>query len=383
CLIKIIQFFHVPCCSNQFQQSFQSGIVDFTCAVQEDILDIICLCRISDGIRYCLRAASIDCLNGVLTIPWKGINETHGGDPEVSVLQAKPKQSLATQKSYIFDPNRYPFDIVLRSVQLVCKKGTFNWELLARRQDWRMLKEAVEKYCSSIEFDQHYVTREDRSLLASFPPGQDRFWTALTKMCNELMQNECLSLGLWHSVSLGLYGTVQQGRFTVCRPGDEQLRWFERLIGNDEKNVKICWEIVTKFAIGGLVASAISVQENEQFINVFSSVSHIFEDAIQKFTELRPVDEFDLGTAAETPFHGSFTVGLLATHFERLIDDRLALSQCFIALMELVKIISSHNETILLDTRWGLTVNTHEKSLHDMNRQFSILSQSMKLRISM
>ncbi|OZC07683.1 hypothetical protein X798_05319 [Onchocerca flexuosa] len=365
---------------NTFQT--ESGIVDFTCAVQEDILDIICLCRISDGIRYCLRAASIDCLNGVLTIPWKGINETHGGDPEVSVLQAKPKQSLATQKSYIFDPNRYPFDIVLRSVQLVCKKGTFNWELLARRQDWRMLKEAVEKYCSSIEFDQHYVTREDRSLLTSFPPGQDRFWTALTKMCNELMQNECLSLGLWHSVSLGLYGTVQQGRFTVCRPGDEQLRWFERLIGNDEKNVKICWEIVTKFAIGGLVASAISVQENEQFINVFSSVSHIFEDAIQKFTELRPVDEFDLGTAAETPFHGSFTVGLLATHFERLIDDRLALSQCFIALMELVKIISSHDETILLDTRWGLTVNTHEKSLHDMNRQFSILSQSMKLRIS-
>lgn len=57
-------------------------------------------------------------MNGVLTVPWKGINEIHGGDPEVSVLQAKPKQSLATQKSYIFDPNRYPFGVVLRSVQV-------------------------------------------------------------------------------------------------------------------------------------------------------------------------------------------------------------------------------------------------------------------------
>ncbi|KAK6102919.1 Nucleoporin Nup120/160 family protein [Brugia pahangi] len=364
----------------------ESGVVDFTCAVQEDILDIICLCKVSDGIRYCLRTASIDCLNGVLTIPWKGVNEIHGGEPEVSVLQAKPKQSVATQKSYIFDPNRYPFGIVLRSLQLVCKKGTFNWELLARRHDWRMLREAAEKYCESLEFDQHYVTREDRSLLATKPPNQaaeERFWTTLTKMCNELIQNECLSLGLWHSVPLGLYGTVQQGRFTVCRPGDEQLRWFERLIGNDEKNVQICWEIVTKFAIGGLVASAVSVEESEQFVNAFPTVSHIFEDAIRKFTELRPVDDFELDTAAETPFHGSFTVGLLATHFERLIDDRLALSQCFIALMELVKTIySSQDETIPLDARWGLTVTTHEKSLHDMNRQFSILSQTMKLRIS-
>ncbi|EJW84189.1 hypothetical protein WUBG_04899 [Wuchereria bancrofti] len=364
----------------------ESGVVDFTCVVQEDILDIICLCKVSDGIRYCLRTASIDCLNGVLTIPWKGVNEIHGGDPEVSVLQAKPKQSVATQKSYIFDPNRYPFGIVLRSLQLVCKKGTFNWELLSRRHDWRMLREAAERYCGSLEFDQHYVTREDRSLLATKPPNQaaeERFWATLTKMCNELIQNECLSLGLWHSVPLGLYGTVQQGRFTVCRPGDEQLRWFERLIGYDEKNVQICWEIVTKFATGGLVASAVSVEESEQFVNAFPTVSHIFEDAIRKFTELRPVDDFDLDTAAETPFHGSFTVGLLATHFERLIDDRLALSQCFIALMELVKTIySSQDETIPLDARWGLTVNTHEKSLHDMNRQFSILSQTMKLRIS-
>lgn len=29
-------------------------------------------------------------------------------------------------------------------------------------------------------------------------------------------------------------------------------------------------------------------------MNAFSTVSHIFEDAIRKFTELRPVDEFDL-----------------------------------------------------------------------------------------
>uniref|UniRef100_A0A158Q7J8 Nucleoporin_N domain-containing protein n=1 Tax=Elaeophora elaphi TaxID=1147741 RepID=A0A158Q7J8_9BILA len=370
---------------NAFQT--ESGVVDFTCAVQEDILDIICLCKVSDGIRYCLRTASIDCLNGVLTVPWKGTNEIHGGDLEVSVLQAKSKQSVAAQKSCIFDPNRYPFGVVLRSLQLVCKKGTFNWELLSKRQDWRMLKEAAEQYCGSVEFDQHYVTREDRSLLATTPPnqaGQDRFWTTLTKMCNELMQNECLSLGLWHSVPLGLYGTIQQGRFTVCRPGDEQLHWFERLIGNDEKNVKLCWEVITKFAAGGLVASAISIEESEQFVNAFSTVSHVFEDAIRKFTELRPVDEFDLGTAAEVPFHGSFTIGLLATHFVRLIDDRLALSQCFIALMELVKTVySSQDEAIPLDARWGLTVNTHEKSLHDMNRQFSILSQTMKLRISL
>lgn len=44
--------------------------------------------------------------------------------------------------------------------------------------------------------------------------------------------------------------------------------------------------------------------------------------------------------ATQTPFHGSFTIGLLATHFMRLIDDRLALSQCFIALMELVKTVN-------------------------------------------
>uniref|UniRef100_A0A915PSA8 Uncharacterized protein n=1 Tax=Setaria digitata TaxID=48799 RepID=A0A915PSA8_9BILA len=330
---------------NTFQT--EGGVVDFMCAVQEDILDIICLCKVSDGIHYCLRAASFDCLDGVLTIPWKGVNEIHGGSLEVSVLQAKSKQTIGVKKSHIFDPNRYPFSIVLRSLQLVCKKGAFNWELLSKRQDWRMLKEAAEKYCGSIEFDQYYVTREDRSLLTATLPnqaGQDRFWTALGKMCDELIQNECLSLGLWHSVPLGLYGTIQQGRFTVCRPGDEQLRWFEHLIGNNEKNVKICWEITTKFAKGELVASAVTVEESEKFVNAFSTVSHIFEDAVRKFTELRPVDEFDLDTTAETPFHGSFTVGLLATHFERLIDDRLVLSQCFIALMELVKILYSSQD---------------------------------------
>lgn len=36
--------------------------MDFTCAVQEDILDIICLCKVSNGIRYCLRIASVDWL---------------------------------------------------------------------------------------------------------------------------------------------------------------------------------------------------------------------------------------------------------------------------------------------------------------------------------
>lgn len=70
-----------------------------------------------------------------------------------------------------------------------------------------------ENYALLLQFDQHYITREDRSLLSTISPnqaGQERFWTALTKMCNELMQNECLSLGLWHSVPLGLYGTIQQ-----------------------------------------------------------------------------------------------------------------------------------------------------------------------------
>lgn len=42
------------------------------------------------------------------------------------------------------------------------------------------------------------------------------------------------------------------------------------------------------------VASTISAKENKQFMSVFASVSHIFEDAIRKFTELRPVDEFVL-----------------------------------------------------------------------------------------
>ncbi|VDK80884.1 unnamed protein product [Litomosoides sigmodontis] len=394
----------------------ESGIVDFICAVQEDILDIICLCKVSNGIHYCLRIASIDCWNGILTVPWKEVNEIHNNDLEVTVLQAKPKQSVAAQKSYIFDPNRYSFGVVLRSLQLVCKKGTFNWELLGRRQDWQMLRNVAEKYCCSAEFEQHYVVREDRSLLATGPPnqaGQDRFWATLTKMCNELMQNECISLVF----------CLLQGRFTVCRPGDEQLHWFERLIGNDEKNVKLCWEIVTKFAAGGLVASAVSIEESEQFVNAFSNVSYIFEDAIRKFTELRPVDEFDLDSmlfvnirtdglldcpvkhaicllvvngvttsAAETPFCGSFTTGLLATYFIRLIDNRLELSQCFIALMELVKILYSCQdpnsssyyiqEAIPLDARWGLTVNTHERSLHDMNRQLTVLSEAMKLRIS-
>lgn len=72
-------------------------------------------------------------------------------------------------------------------------------------------------YTVLLQFEQYYVVREDRSLLSTTPPnqaGQDRFWATLTKMCNELMQNECLSLGLWHSVPLGLYGTIQQVRLS-------------------------------------------------------------------------------------------------------------------------------------------------------------------------
>lgn len=59
-------------------------------------------------------------INGVLAVPWRGVNEIHGGDPDISVLQSKPKQSIAAQKSYIFDPNRYSFGVVLRSLQVSC-----------------------------------------------------------------------------------------------------------------------------------------------------------------------------------------------------------------------------------------------------------------------
>ncbi|VDM94978.1 unnamed protein product [Thelazia callipaeda] len=369
----------------QIDKECMEGVVDFICGVKEGIMDIICLCKLPEGIQYSLRALTINCSKGVILIPWREVNEPHRSNPKVSVLQATPQESLSMQKSHIFDPNTYPFSVVLRSLQLVCKKGIFNWKLFEAKRDWKILRTAVENYCESEQFDEHYGTEDDCSLLLTQSLKETRreqFWMALTKMCKELLQNECLSLGLWHSVALGLYGTVQQGRFTVCRRSDEQLPSLELLSAIDQKNVKICWDTAVKFATKGLVASTMSVEEGWQFLDAFSSVSHIFESVIQKFTELRPVDDFDYTADFDLPFNGSFTKGLLATYFVHLVDDRLTLSQCLISLMEYVKVVySSRNETQPVNVRWELVLNAYENSLHDMNRQFTILSEAMKLRV--
>ncbi|VDN31683.1 unnamed protein product [Gongylonema pulchrum] len=131
---------------------------------------------------------------------------------------------------------------------LTCKGGEFNWPLFELNSDWKMLKEAVEKYCKTEEFEEHYIRREDylsHAPISANEAGQTRFWLAVAKMCDDLRINQCLPIATWHSAPLKLYGGVHHVSFCstnacsmflgITESGKKQRFFCKRQKINDRK----------------------------------------------------------------------------------------------------------------------------------------------------
>uniref|UniRef100_A0A0M3IHH5 Nucleoporin_N domain-containing protein n=1 Tax=Ascaris lumbricoides TaxID=6252 RepID=A0A0M3IHH5_ASCLU len=365
-------------------------IIDFAMMSRGVELKVLALCRTIEG-RYCVMTATS---SGAVMQEWEEVSRARAFNAEIDCLMAQRLGPCAMKRSRIFNADNFSFDVVVRSLQLVCKHQASESPFLKlEHNDWKGLSKAVDQYISSPQFDQHHMSREERSLLMGNRNNEvplKRFWTALQKNCEQLQEAACRPLALWRSNSLGLYGTIQQGRLTVCHVCDEQMEWVRALIVGRCKSkvvssdaLQSCMSIAARFAANEMVPDSLSVEEMNEFSRRFPETSRLIEDVISKFAEMTPVDFTTQLVDMRVPYGGSFTSSLLAASLRKQIDDRLTFSHRLIAFIAVARTVLQTEEFLLRrDTRWDTTLNIHEKTLHNVNRQYTVLSQAAAIRLA-
>uniref|UniRef100_F1KRP3 Nuclear pore complex protein Nup160 n=1 Tax=Ascaris suum TaxID=6253 RepID=F1KRP3_ASCSU len=368
-------------------------IIDFAMMSRGVELKVLALCRTIEG-RYCVMTATLESSSGAVMQEWEEVSRARAFNAEIDCLMAQRLGPCAMKRSRIFNADNFSFDVVVRSLQLVCKHQASESPFLKlEHNDWKGLSKAVDQYISSPQFDQHHMSREERSLLMGNRNNEvplKRFWTALQKNCEQLQEAACRPLALWRSNSLGLYGTIQQGRLTVCHVCDEQMEWVRALIVGRCKSkvvssdaLQSCMSIAARFAANEMVPDSLSVEEMNEFSRRFPETSRLIEDVISKFAEMTPVDFTTQLVDMRVPYGGSFTSSLLAASLRKQIDDRLTFSHRLIAFIAVARTVLQTEEFLLRrDTRWDTTLNIHEKTLHNVNRQYTVLSQAAAIRLA-
>ncbi|VDK57133.1 unnamed protein product, partial [Anisakis simplex] len=371
-------------------------VMDFSMIDSEDEIKLLALCRTADG-RHCLMTASLDSSIGDATLrkDWEEISVPQAFNAEIDCFMAQRLGPCAMKRYRIFDADNFSFDVVVRSLQLVCKhEGNESIFSTVQRNDWKGLGEALDQYLNSPQFDQHHMSRAERSSIMgggrSNEEASKRFWVTLQNNAQQLNEAACRPMAIWHSKSLALYGTIQQGRLTICRNCDEQMEWLRTLIEGrcqsgilDLDALELCMGVAMKFAANEMVPDSLSVEDIQEFSRHFQEISRFIEDVISKFAEMTPVDFSTHLVNAHVPYGGSFTAGLLAASLRRQIDDRLIFSHRLIAFVAVARAICNTNEFLLKrDARWDMTLNIHERTLHNVNRQYTVLSQAAAIRIA-
>ncbi|VDM47167.1 unnamed protein product [Toxocara canis] len=372
---------------------FQVDIIDFSMMDAGPEVKVLALCRSLEG-RYCLMTAALDSSSGATVRGWEEVAGPRAFNPEIDYLMAQRLGPCAMKRSRIFSADNFSFDVVVRSLQLVCKhQGADSPFTRLEHNDWNGLSKAVDHYLSSPQFDQHHMSRAERSLVMGGRNDESalkRFWAALQKNCEQLQEAVCRPLAIWQSKSLAIYGSIQQGRLTVCRTCDEQMEWLRVLIEGRHKSgvvnmgaLENCMAIAAKFAANEMVPDSLTVEETLEFSRHFPETSHLIEDVISKFAEMTPVDFTTQLVEALVPYGGSFTAGLLAAALRRQIEDRLTFSHRLIAFIAVARTVHDTEEFALKrNTRWDTTLSIHEKTLHNVNRQYTVLSQAAAIRVA-
>lgn len=368
----------------------QGDIIDVVLLQRDPMLKLITLCRAADG-KCAIMSANVSWDDGE-----KPLWETSAGprtfSAELEGLLSKRVGPVPMKRARIFDPNNYSFDVVSRAVALVCKSTSSEASVSSLKfGDWTGLSNVVDIFIRSPQFDDQYVSRAERTpVMGSRVEGAGvaKLWNALERCCEELLEVECEPLAVWHSNSLGLYGTLQKGRFTVCVGEDEQLANLRSLLSrygdvDDDKSVRAafdrCARIAASFASSQLMPEALTAEQREEFAKSFPSAARLVEDLITKFAEYSPV-YFPSPELEITKSSGeSFLSGLVAASLRQRIDGRLRFSNFLIAFIEIVNTL---REVLrITDARWETTLFTHERTVHNINRQYTVLSQALAIRV--
>ncbi|EYC25726.1 hypothetical protein Y032_0011g1356 [Ancylostoma ceylanicum] len=250
--------------------------------------------------------------------------------------------SAAELRDSVFNADSHPFDIVFRSVQIVCQGSRCE----CAHGDWMALAAHVDSYLRSPEFDSNYVHRGGRPITSSsvdaHKEAEQRFFHSLGCSCDQLEQAARGPIGLFllDVVGSSLAGVVQQDRFSVVLPGEMDLV--------DE--LESCTAGVMEKIISVALERAEAKEEDELGVDEYETLNgpahnctpmrsqvvvKKWSTIIDSFLDIVKSSPVPTGEQSDNMFDGSFTCGLIASRLRHVVKQRYDIARCLLALVQL------------------------------------------------
>ncbi|RCN53154.1 hypothetical protein ANCCAN_00708 [Ancylostoma caninum] len=250
--------------------------------------------------------------------------------------------SAAELRDSVFNADSHPFDIVFRSVQIVCQGSRCD----CAHGDWMALAAHVDSYLRSPEFDTNYVHRGGRTITSSsvdaHKEAEQKFFHSLGCSCDQLEQAARGPIGLFlvDMVGSSLAGVVQQDRFSVVLPGEMNLvdELESCTAGVMEKIISVALERaeakeedelgVDEYETLNGPAHNCTPMRSQVVIKKWSTIIDSFLDSVKS----SPVPASE---QSDNMFDGSFTCGLIASRLRHVVKQRFDIARCLLALVQL------------------------------------------------
>ncbi|VDD86622.1 unnamed protein product [Enterobius vermicularis] len=268
----------------------------------------------------------------------------------------------------IFDQNNYSFDVVLRSAMLVCKHRSCEVQLQRLLpNDWNGLRNIIEFYVAAPQFEAQSLSRTEKKQSRSGRSDENpklKFWTALEKSCNELLEANCFPLGVWHSNSSGLYGALQKGRFTVCVAEDKKLKWLDGMLlpYSQERLVNDafieCFDIGRRF-LTSQEEVVIPEEDSDSFVSYFSIISEVAAKFLKNLVdsctvEVKKREHCLTDHLFVESYSAAFFPGLVSAAVRQRIIDRLFFTDAMLSIIKIYYLTSQ----VLRGIRTGFQFNS-------------------------
>ncbi|MFH4975304.1 hypothetical protein AB6A40_002013 [Gnathostoma spinigerum] len=353
-------------------------IYDFKALLCDGEPSLVVLCSDSNGKSY-LIINNLNIANDSEK-PWRVVAGPRSRFPDSLIDEKNPREAGNTIRCFIFNPDNYSFDVVSRAVQLECGGFDGNFD----QNDWVALYKHVDQYLHSPAFDERQNARLARISTAATPMEPmtiEIFWRNLLSSCDQLMESGCLPISIWHSQHLGLFGVIQENRFTVRMPQD---RFMKNILTPTKTDLKdnlhsdLIGHLATCFEAVMRRQSRENVEKAANFISgPYARVHTMFEDIIRRFCKAPETDHALESSIVEIAYGGSFCAGLLASTIQRLVDDRFYFGLSLLA----ITTASELSSEIVLDS-WRASVAIYHEALLNVTKQYRLMSQMLSLRLS-
>ncbi|KAI6177930.1 Protein disulfide-isomerase [Aphelenchoides fujianensis] len=367
-LLKKVRFLFLSFNDDQFDfltscDLSHTAVVDFACVPPTATLNFVTLWAItresyeenerSDAMfqPYLMRRCTVD-LRGLESSSWDAVDP---GMPD-PVFDKLLFADLAAKsiKQRIFDGDTYSFEIVQRAVQTVCKCPT----IPVNYRDWPALSNFTEGFVQSGQFKQMYLMDTDWKLMLSASnvdqallcAAYDRFWSDVQKCCNQFQETLLAPVAIWHSLSLGLVGTIQQSRFTIYVPPDQEMR---AMVTANSELVDPLVEVVRDYVDHDFKTDSVKLQSLIKMdVDVVCKIIKRFAESHMQHSEIK------LERLKSSYLNSAFSTALLSTALRYRVLGRLCFAKIISMLIKLVPAaFAKANRTV--DQRFNAVVNSH------------------------